>query len=100
MATGSASHNDHGQHILHLFKNIIENKVTDFTITNTPKLDQLAESLGIDTEDRSVQEIGRDVYNELEKTFSNVEGEMPFMKRVPPATLELWRKDGIVPRGP
>jgi carbon-monoxide dehydrogenase catalytic subunit len=28
-----------------------------------------------------------------------VEGEIPFAKRVPPKTLETWRKNGVVPRG-
>jgi anaerobic carbon-monoxide dehydrogenase catalytic subunit len=36
---------------------------------------------------------------ELEKTYTQVEGEIPFAKRVPPKTLETWRKHGIVPRG-
>ncbi|MFO7988928.1 MAG: anaerobic carbon-monoxide dehydrogenase catalytic subunit [Thermodesulfobacteriota bacterium] len=99
VATGSASHNDHGQHILHLFKGIVEKNVTDFTIANPLKLQQIAQELGIDTEDRLIEEVAKDLCDELEKTFSNVDGEMPFMKRVPPATLELWRKDGIVPRG-
>ena len=28
-----------------------------------------------------------------------VDGETPFAKRVPPKTLELWRKMNIIPRG-
>ena len=36
---------------------------------------------------------------ELERTYTQVEGEIPFAKRVPPKTLETWRKLGIVPRG-
>jgi anaerobic carbon-monoxide dehydrogenase catalytic subunit len=99
VATGSASHNDHGMHILNLFKGIVEKKVLDFTIKDTLKLEALAQSIGIATEDRTVDEVARDLCDELEKTFTQVDGEMPFMKRVPEATLEQWRKDGIVPRG-
>ena len=99
VATGSASHNDHGMHILNLFKGIVEKKVLDFSIKDTTKLEALAQSIGIATEDRTVDEVAKDLCDELEKTFTQVDGEMPFMKRVPEATLEQWRKDGIVPRG-
>jgi len=99
VAAGSASHNDHGMNILELFKGIIDGKVEDFNIKDTYKLERLAQSIGIDVEGKEVLEIARELYTELEKTFSNVEGEMPFTKRVPKATLEQWRKEGVVPRG-
>jgi carbon-monoxide dehydrogenase catalytic subunit len=35
----------------------------------------------------------------LERTYTQVEGEIPFADRVPAKTLETWRKLGIVPRG-
>ncbi|MDM8535199.1 anaerobic carbon-monoxide dehydrogenase catalytic subunit [Desulfobacterales bacterium HSG17] len=99
VAAGSASHNDHGMNILELFKGIIDGKVEDFKITDTLKLEKLAKSIGIDVEDKEVLEVAKELYTELEKTFSNVEGEMPFTKRVPKETLELWRREGVVPRG-
>ena len=46
-----------------------------------------------------MMEIANDVYHELERTYIQVEGEIPFAKRVPEKTLETWRKQGIVPRG-
>jgi carbon-monoxide dehydrogenase catalytic subunit len=52
----------------------------------------VAESIGIETEDRSVKEIATDLYKELERTYTQVEGEIPFAKRVPEKTLETWRK--------
>lgn len=99
VAAGSASHNDHGMNILELFKSIIDGKVGDFWINDTLKLEKLAESVGIEVEDKSVLEVAKELHIELEKTFSNVEGEMPFTKRVPKETLETWRKEGVVPRG-
>ena len=55
--------------------------------------------MGIDVEGKEVFQVAKELCDELEKTFSNVDGEMPFTKRVPEATLEQWRKDDIVPRG-
>ncbi|MCP4719044.1 MAG: carbon monoxide dehydrogenase, partial [Desulfobacteraceae bacterium] len=99
VATGAASHNDHGMHILKLFKDIVQGKVKDFTIEDTIKLERVAKSVGIQVEGKEVYEVAGELSDELDKTFSNVEGEMPFTKRVPKATLEQWRRDGIVPRG-
>ena len=94
VASGSAAHNDHGMNILKLFKGIIDGEINDYTLNDPIKLKQVAESIGIETSDRSVKDIATDLYNELEKTFSLVEGEMPFTKRVPEKTIELWRKMG------
>ena len=44
-------------------------------------------------------DVAKDLYEELERTYTQVEGEIPFAKRVPAKTLETWRKHGIVPRG-
>ena len=99
VAAGSASHNDHGRHMLGLFKGIIDGKVKDFSIDDTIKLERVAKSLGIDVEGKEVLQVAKELHDELEKTFSNVEGEMPFTRLAPEATREQWRKDGIMPRG-
>jgi carbon-monoxide dehydrogenase catalytic subunit len=71
----------------------------EYKIKDVGKLNAVAESIGIETEDRSVKEIATDLYKELERTYTQVEGEIPFAKRVPAKTLETWRKLDIVPRG-
>jgi len=99
VATGVACHNDHGMAMLDLFRGVVNGEITDYSITDTGKLEQVAESIGIETENRSIKEIAMDLYHELEKTYTQVEGEIPFAQRVPQKTLELWRKHDIVPRG-
>lgn len=99
VATGTACHNDHGMAMLDIFRDVVLGKIKDYRIKDVSKLESVAQSIGIETEGRSVQEIALDLYHELEKTYIQVEGEIPFAKRVPPKTLETWRKHGIVPRG-
>ncbi len=99
VATGTACHNDHGMAMLDLFRDVVQGKNKDYQIKDTIKLEALAKEIGIETEDRSVKDIAMDLYHELEKTYTQVEGEIPFAKRVPPKTLETWRKHNIVPRG-
>lgn len=99
VAAGTAAHTDHGMGMLELFRDVINGKNTEFRIQDPLKLVEVAKALEIVTEGRELNEIALDLYVELEKTYTQVEGEIPNMKRVPPKTLELWRKEGIVPRG-
>jgi anaerobic carbon-monoxide dehydrogenase catalytic subunit len=99
VAAGTAAHTDHGMAMLDLFRGVIDGTVKDFQIKDTIKLKEVAESLDIATEGRSIHDIASDLYAALELTYTQVNGEIPLVKRVPPKTLETWRKEGIVPRG-
>jgi carbon-monoxide dehydrogenase catalytic subunit len=99
VAAGSASHTDHGMAMLDLFRDVVTGKNTDYSIKDPLKLEDVAASIGIETKDREIKDIAMDLYHELERTYTQVDGEIPFAKRVPPATLETWRKYGLVPRG-
>ncbi|MBC2735094.1 MAG: anaerobic carbon-monoxide dehydrogenase catalytic subunit [Desulfobacteraceae bacterium] len=99
VAAGGSAHTDHGMSMLDLFREVVNGKILDYEIKDVQKLESVAQEIGIETEGRSVKEIATDLYHELERTYIQVEGEIPFAKRVPAKTLETWRKLGIVPRG-
>ncbi len=96
---GAAAHTDHGMSMLDVFREVVHGHITDYKIKDTVKLEEVAQSVGIETEGRSVQDIAIELYEELERTYTQVEGEIPFVSRVPQKTLETWRKLNIVPRG-
>lgn len=99
VAAGSAAHTDHGMSMLDLFREVIKGNITDYKIKDPIKLEEVAASIGIEVDGREIKDIAMDLYEELERTYTQVEGEIPFAKRVPEKTLETWRKLGIVPRG-
>jgi carbon-monoxide dehydrogenase catalytic subunit len=99
VACGTAAHSSHGRSMLNLFRDVIEGKIKDISIQDPVKLEEVARSLGIETENRSQKEIAVDLHRELEKAFMSVDGETPFATRVPEKTLETWRKLDIVPKG-
>jgi carbon-monoxide dehydrogenase catalytic subunit len=99
VASGCSAHTDHGMSMLDLFREVVNGNITDYKIKDTIKLEAVAQSIGIETEGKSVQQIALELYKELERTYTQVDGEIPFAKRVPEKTLETWRKLGIVPRG-
>lgn len=99
VASGSSAHTDHGMSMLDVFREVVKGNIKDYQIKDTVKLEEVAQSIGIETEGREITDIAMDLYNELERTYTQIEGEIPFTKRVPEKTLENWRKQGIVPRG-
>jgi len=99
VATGAAAHTDHGMAMLDLFREVVHGNIKDYRIKDPIKLQEVAAEIGIEVEGRSIEDIAIDLYNELERTYTQVEGEIPFAKRVPEKTLETWRKQGVVPRG-
>ncbi|MDZ7832694.1 MAG: anaerobic carbon-monoxide dehydrogenase catalytic subunit [Desulfobacterales bacterium] len=99
VASGAAAHTDHGMSMLDVFREVVSGKITDYKVKDTIKLEAVARSVGIEVEGKDPEEIARELYEELERTYTQVDGEIPFMKRVPAKTLETWRKLGIVPRG-
>jgi carbon-monoxide dehydrogenase catalytic subunit len=99
VASGAAAHTDHGMEMVRLFRDVAEGHIKDYEIQDTEKLYEVAEMLGIAIIDRELMEIARDVAIELEKSYTQLEGELPFLKRAPEATQEMWRTQGIAPRG-
>jgi anaerobic carbon-monoxide dehydrogenase catalytic subunit len=99
VAAGSAAHTDHGMAMLEVFREVVQGHITDYKIKDVIKLEEVARSIGIETENRATEDVAMDLYKELERTYTQVEGEIPFAMRVPEKTLETWRKSGIVPRG-
>ncbi|MDY6906131.1 MAG: anaerobic carbon-monoxide dehydrogenase catalytic subunit [Thermodesulfobacteriota bacterium] len=99
VASGTAAHTDHGMSMLDLFREVVNGKIKDYSIKDPLKLIEVAESIDIETKDKSLDAIAKELYEELERTYTQIEGEIPFAKRVPEKTLETWRKMGIVPRG-
>jgi carbon-monoxide dehydrogenase catalytic subunit len=99
VACGGAAHTDHGMSMLDLFRAVVKGENKDYTIKDAIKLQEVARTIGIEVDGREIKEIATDLYSELERTYVQVEGEIPFAKRVPEKTLETWRKYGIVPRG-
>jgi carbon-monoxide dehydrogenase catalytic subunit len=99
VASGAAAHTDHGMSMLDLFREVVNGHIQEYSIKDTNKLEEVARSIGIETEGRDVKDIALELYDELERTYTQVEGEIPFAKRVPQGTLDTWRKHGVVPRG-
>ena len=62
VASGSAAHTDHGMGILDLFRGVVNGKITNYKIKDTIKLENVAKSIGIETEGKGTTEIAKELY--------------------------------------
>ncbi len=97
VASGAAAHTDHGMSMLDVFREVVAGKIKDYQIKDEQKLLDVAESVGIETAGREIKEIAIDLYQELERTYTQVEGEIPFVTRVPPRLYRLGVSWGSCP---
>jgi len=99
VAGGAAAHSDHGRGVAELFLAVAKGEAPGYEIKDEQKLLQLALDWGIEIGDRSNNEIAIDVGELALAEFGKQEGEVLFLKRAPLKRQELWRQQGVAPRG-
>lgn len=99
VAGGAAAHGDHARKVTEAFIAVARGEAPGYQIKDEQKLLQLALDLGVEIGDRSNEEIAVDIGEILLKEFGRQEGEILFLKRAPLKRQELWRKQGVAPRG-
>jgi len=99
VAAGASAHGDHGRRVTELFLAVAEGRAPGYSIKDEQKLLQLALELNVKVADRSNNEIAKDIAEILQKDFGRQEGELNFIKRAPLKRQEVWRQNGVVPRG-
>ncbi len=99
IAAGSAAHGDHGRRVVEAFLLAAKGEASDFQVKDEQKLLQLALDLGVEIGDRPNNEIAIDIGEKLMEEFGKQEGELLFLKRAPLKRQEIWRKQGVAPRG-
>ena len=99
IAGGAAAHSDHGRGVAELFLAVAKGEAPGYLIRDEQKLLALALEWGIEIGDRSNNEIAVDIGEKALAEFGRQEGEVLFLKRAPLKRQELWRQQGVAPRG-
>jgi len=99
VAGGAAAHSDHGRGVAELFLAMAKGEAPGYEIKDEQKLLQLALDWGIEIGDRSNNEIAIDIGERALAEFGRQEGEILFLRRAPLKRQEIWRKQGVAPRG-
>jgi len=99
IAGGAAAHSDHGRGVAELFLAVAKGEAPDYQIKDEQKLLQVALDWGVEIGDRSNTEIAIDIGEIALSEFGKQEGELLFLRRAPLKRQELWRREGVAPRG-
>jgi len=99
IAGGAAAHSDHGRGVAELFVAVAKGEAPGYEIKDEQKLLQLALDWGIEIGERSNNEIAIDIGEIALSEFGKQEGEILFLRRAPLKRQDLWRKQGVAPRG-
>ena len=99
IAAGAAAHSDHARDVVEVFKGVAEGKLKYYKLTDTEKLNSLAEALGISTEGKDEHEIARELAEVLELEFGKPGDEpLRMLALAPKKRIKIWEKAGVLPR--
>jgi carbon-monoxide dehydrogenase catalytic subunit len=99
IAGGAAAHSDHGRGVAELFVAVAKGAAPGYKIRDEQKLLALALEWGIEIGDRTNEEIALEIGEKALAEFGRQEGEILFAKRAPLKRQEIWRQQGVMPRG-
>ena len=99
IAGGAAAHSDHGRGVAELFLAVAKGNAPGYEIKDEQKLLQLALDWGIEIGDRSNSEIAINIGETALAEFGRQEGELITLRKAPLKRQELWRQQGVAPRG-
>ncbi|HLP61611.1 MAG TPA: hypothetical protein VK186_22415, partial [Candidatus Deferrimicrobium sp.] len=92
IAAGAAAHSDHGRDVANALLLAATHPGAGYTIKDVAKLRKVAQFLGVTTEGKSKEDIGREVAEKALENFGRQEGEVPFISLAPEARQAIWRK--------
>ena len=100
VAAGAAAHSDHGHDVAKTLKMTAKGQSEGYSIKSEERLNEIAVEWGIDTEGKTVESIAEKLADKTLAQFGQQEGEIFYPEvRAPKATVENWRKHGLIPAG-
>jgi carbon-monoxide dehydrogenase catalytic subunit len=99
VAAGSASHSDHAREVAETFIKTARGEAQGFAIQDEVKLLEVALDFGIEVEGKEMKDIAIELGNKALEEFGKQQGELVYTKKAPLKRQEIWRKQGVMPRG-
>jgi len=99
IAAGSASHSDHAREVAETFIKTAQGEAQGFVIKDEIKLLEVALDFDIEIKDREMKDIAIELGQKALEEFGRQHGELVYIKKAPLKRQEIWRKQGVIPRG-
>jgi carbon-monoxide dehydrogenase catalytic subunit len=100
VAAGVATHSDHGHDIVRTLLLAAKGEAQGYSVKDEARLKDLAKEWGVATDGRESNDIAIELAQLALGQFNQQEGEIRYPAlRAPNATLENWRRHGLIPVG-
>ncbi len=100
VAAGAAAHSDHGHDIVNTLLQTAKGTALGYAIKSPERLFELAAEWGVSTDKKTVEQVASEMAELALQEFNRQEGEIRYpAMRAPKATVERWRRLGILPVG-
>ena len=99
VAGGTAAHSDHARDIANTLLAAATGEAKDFQIKDPVKLMSVAKKFGIETADKSKEQVAKEVAEFVLRDFGQQKGEVSYIRTATQKRQELWREHKLVPRG-
>jgi len=96
---GTSAHSDHGRHLVLKLRKVAEGKADGYAIKDERALMYAAKLYGVETADRTVNEIAFELSNVFLNEFSEQEGYLRTLDLAPQKRQNIWDAKGIKPNG-
>lgn len=99
IAAGCAAHSDHGRHIAHTLKALVDGKADAYSIKDEDKLRVVAQRVGIDVDGKDTMELTKELLGKVFEDYSRVEHEPLTWLRttLTPKRLEIADRCDVLP---
>lgn len=99
IAAGTSAHVDHGREVAKTLLSAAQQPHSPYSIKDTNKLKKVAGNLGLSVQNKSKEDLAREIAEKLLIEFGQQEGEISFIKLAPVKRQSLWRQLKVIPRG-
>jgi len=99
VAGGTAAHSDHARDIANTLLATATGEAKDFKIKDPVKLMAVAAKFGIDTAEKTTEQVAKEVAEFALRDFGQQKGEVSYIRTATKKRQDLWRELKMVPRG-
>ncbi|MCF8031153.1 MAG: anaerobic carbon-monoxide dehydrogenase catalytic subunit [Desulfohalobiaceae bacterium] len=99
IASGAASHSDHGRDLVEVLEAVADGSAPGYTIADEAKLRRVAAEYGVEAEGREAGAVARDLARAMQEDYGTRLSRLGLLSRAPEPRRALWDRLGITPRG-
>jgi carbon-monoxide dehydrogenase catalytic subunit len=98
VASGAASHSDHGRDLVEVLLKVAGGKAPGYEIRDPEKLKRIAAEFGVNTSG-DILKIAGELAQAMQEEYGTRKDHLQLISRVPKKRRDLWQKLNITPRG-